>query len=264
MIFDDELTALFERRDFGTVLFKPKRVFNPVATNPHVIASEEAKPDFAKQQEPPPLVGTPQLLAYFAPGQGPGKKRATKIYGDAELAHVLARIEKLSTVPESDVVKVLATYFGGLRPCELASLAKRTLLTAEGEVKDVLEVTAATAKRSKSRTIPMHPRLKTAITELFDKHPHAERVAFSGVTEKGYRYQTADALSMWFAALYLGAGLCGCTAMSGRHSFATNLAKFAPVPLVQKALGHASLNTTGIYITPSGDLASAILKLGSE
>ena len=92
MTFDDELTALFERRDFGTVLFKPKRVFPPESSTPHERAVTAAGPEPAAVEGPVPLVGTPQLLAYAQPGQGPGVKRAGKPYGDVELAHVLARI----------------------------------------------------------------------------------------------------------------------------------------------------------------------------
>ncbi|AOF99552.1 MAG: tyrosine-type recombinase/integrase [Blastomonas fulva] len=205
------------------------------------------------------------LLAYVRPGEGPGKKRAGKIYGERELAHVLARIDALSTVPESDAVKVLATYRAGLRPSEVAGLTTRTLLNADGTVVDTLVVTGATSKWCKRREIPMHPQLKAAIERLVAAYPDAERVAFRTVKDGKYRYQTADALFLWYAALYLGAGFRGCTGMSGRRSFATALAQYAPLPLVQKLLGHAGLHTTSHYVNEAhGDAGAAILKLGSE
>jgi integrase len=263
MNYDEDLQRMLSTDAPGNAPWRPRDT-----------APFDEPPDLAGRQLPgqgpiegagqPQLREGPPLLVFAAKGFGPGRKRAGKYYGEQELSHVLDRIERFSRVPESDAVKVLATYRGGLRTSEVAGLTRRTLVTSTGEVRDELQVMASTSKRSKPRTIPMHPQLKAACERLFEAHPDAERVAFSRVTEDGYQYQTADALYLWYPALYLGAGLIGCTGMSGRRSFATNLARYAPLPLVQQALGHARLSTTGIYVVPTGDLLAAINAMGSE
>lgn len=262
MQFDDELLAVLMTAN-SPPPFVPLPGVAQCAAQP---ASAEV-PDIGDLGGPSQLTPVHQgpLLAYAPPGQGPGMKRAGKAYGECELAHVLARIDALSKVPESDAVKVLLTYRAGLRPSEVAGLTTRTLLDADGNVKDTLVVAGATSKWCKYREIPMHPQLKAAIERLYGAYPDAERVAFSAAHYGEYRYQTRDALFLWYAAVYLGAGLRGCTGMSGRRSFATALAQYATLPMVQKLLGHAEPHTTSRYINEDqGDAAPAILKLGSN
>lgn len=262
MQFDDELLAVLM-----TATSSPKVVALPEVAHCAAQPASAQAPAIKELDGPSQLTPVHQgpLLAYAAPGQGPGMKRAGKAYGEYELVHVLARIDALSKVPESDAVKVLLTYRAGLRPSEVAGLTTRTLLNSDSSVKDTLVVAGATSKWCKYREIPMHPQLKQAIENLYAAYPDAERVAFSAAHGGEYRYQTPGALFLWYAALYLGAGMCGCTGMSGRRSFATALVQHATLPMVQKLLGHAEPHTTSRYINEDqGDAAPAIRKLGSE
>jgi integrase/recombinase XerD len=216
------------------------------------------------QTTPAAIPGHSRLLYYPPSGQGPGCKRAGKPYDENDLALVLARIEALSAVPESDAVQVLLTYRAGLRPCEVAGLERRTLFAATGELKQYLEVMGATAKWGKPRQLYMHDQLKAALLRLFERYPHAERVAFKVLPSGELKYHSANYISHWFSGLYAGAGLVGCVGMSGRAAFATQLERYAPFQDVQRALGHAKPSTTALYLRPTGNLDEAIRKMGTE
>jgi len=130
------------------------------------------------------------------------------------------------------------------------NLSKSTLIISRG-------------KGGKDRLIPLHKK----VTELLDKYLD-ERLPLKTdaliIGEQGKRMSNCSFVNL--LKMYLGlSGLKrkGYTAHSFRHTFVTHLIE-AGVDLfkVQKLLGHASLDTTKIYINfNSSQMAKAIDRL---
>jgi len=148
-------------------------------------------------------------------------------------------------------------YYTGIRKSELLNLNWTDINLSKSFI------IIRRGKGGKDRLIPLHRK----VTELIDKYlderlPLKTDALITG--EQGKRMCKGSFVNL--LKMYLGlSGLKrkGYTAHSFRHSFATHLVE-AGVDLfkVQKLLGHASLDTTKIYINfNSSQMAKAIDRL---
>ena len=148
-------------------------------------------------------------------------------------------------------------YYTGIRRNELLNLnwsnlnlEKNTLIVRSG-------------KGNKDRLIPLHKALTKLLDKYLDKRLPLKTDALI-IGEQGRRMckcSFVNLLKMYLAIS--GLKRKGYTACSFRHSFATHLVE-AGVDLfkVQKLLGHASLDTTKIYINfNSSQMAKAVDRL---
>jgi len=148
-------------------------------------------------------------------------------------------------------------YYTGIRRNELLNLnwsnlnlEKNTLIVRSG-------------KGNKDRLIPLHKILTGLLDKYLDKRLPLKTDALI-IGEQGRRMckcSFVNLLKMYLAIS--GLKKKGYTAHSFRHSFATHLIE-AGVDLfkVQKLLGHASLDTTKIYINfNSSQMAKAVDRL---
>ena len=67
--------------------------------------------------------------------------------------------------PERDRLIVLIATRAGLRACEIARLTWGMVLDANGQVAPAIDVRSSISKRGSGRRIPMHPKLRKALTE---------------------------------------------------------------------------------------------------
>ena len=148
-------------------------------------------------------------------------------------------------------------YYTGIRRNELLNLnwtdlnlSKSTLIIRRG-------------KGGKDRLIPLHKALTELLDKYLDKRLPLKTDALI-IGKQGRRMckcSFVNLLKIYFALS--GLKRKGYTAHSFRHSFATHLVE-AGVDLfkVQKLLGHASLDTTKIYINfNSSQMAKAVDRL---
>jgi len=148
-------------------------------------------------------------------------------------------------------------YYTGIRKSELLNLNWTDINLSKSFI------IIRRGKGGKDRLIPLHRK----VTELLDKYLD-ERLPLKTdaliIGEQGRRMcncSFVNLLKMYFALS--GLKKKGYTAHSFRHSFATHLVE-AGVDLfkVQKLLGHASLDTTKIYINfNSSQMAKAVDRL---
>ncbi|GAI26595.1 unnamed protein product [marine sediment metagenome] len=134
-------------------------------------------------------------------------------------------------------------YYCGLRKGELLNLDWDDLDLG----KDTL--TVRTSKNKTGRIVPIHPKVKELLdTYLSQRLPLKNRALFIG--EKGNRMCKASFTNMMNTYLKIsGLKKKGYSAHSLRHSFATRLIeKNVNLFLVQRLLGHKSLDTTKIYV----------------
>ena len=135
-------------------------------------------------------------------------------------------------------------YYTGIRKSELLALNWNDIDLS----KSVL--TIRSGKGRKYRTIPIHPKLQSLLDLYLEQRlPLKNYALFIG--EQGKRLSRnsfANILTMYLKLS--GLDLKGFSAHSFRHSFATHLVESGvDIFTVQELLGHASLDSTKIYIS---------------
>ena len=163
-----------------------------------------------------------------------------------------------------DRVMFLLSVKAGFRAKEIAMVEWSMVLTATGEVGDIIHLEDRATKRSSGRSVPMNRELRAALVDLHGRgirgadHP----VIFS---ERGVG-MTANTVVAWFSRLYQRLGFLGCSSHSGRRTFVTTAAKkvgMAGGSLrdVQQLVGHASLAMTARYIEGDSDAKRKLVNL---
>jgi integrase/recombinase XerD len=151
--------------------------------------------------------------------------------------------------PERDRVMVLLSLKAGLRAGEIAKLTWPMVSDPDGGIGKVMALHDVAAKKGGGRTIPLHPALRAALMEL--RWVSAEPVAVIA-SERGGPMRPSSVVN-WFAVLYRGLGLAGCSSHSGRRTFVTRAARLVfraggSLRDVQQLVGHSSIDQTQAYI----------------
>lgn len=188
-----------------------------------------------------------------------------RVLDDRQIERVLKHIADTSNAPASDEVKFLLSFYAGLRVSEIAGMTLDAVVDADDRIGRHIIVGRHIAKQGRQRIIPMHPRIRDALTRFRSDHPNIRFLAFSN--RRGVRRQNASAVKSWFIQLYRQVGLEGCSSHSGRRTFITRLARLAnlhgtSLRDVQLLAGHARLETTAAYIEPAEDLSRLVEALG--
>ena len=176
-------------------------------------------------------------------------KRA-KVLSDKELAYLMDYVSE-GKHPERDRAIILLSFKAGLRAAEIAGLSRSATTKASGGLGSEIFIGSHIAKKGKSRTVPMHPEVRSALEELYAAKEDSDFVAYSPY--KRTDGMTANAMTVMLHRLYEKAKLEGCSSHSGRRSFITSTARKAnlvgcSLRDVQMLAGHADLRTTQAYI----------------
>jgi len=141
----------------------------------------------------------------------------------------------------------LLPFYGGLRVSEVAGLDLDdiSMSARKGSIRVI-------GKGEKTRYIPLHPKLREALTAWLAERPAGDGALF--VTRIGTR-PTAEAVNDVISAITRSAGLDEeITVHVLRHCFGTNLVRDGvDLPIVADLMGHARLETTRRYSAPSAD-----------
>jgi integrase/recombinase XerD len=198
------------------------------------------------------------------PGSGRGGR--AKTLNEQQFRKVLSFIDRNSSSPEADRLKILLSFGAGLRVCEISGLQVFDVTEPDGKVGNVIHIRPNATKGGKGRSVPMNREVKHAIHIFRRKYPQLEWLAVSD--RKGtIRHQAPNALTVWFRKLYIKVGLEGCSSHSGRRTFITQLARQTgfggdfTLKDVQKVVGHARLDTTDAYIDSSPHVAKLVDRL---
>lgn len=146
--------------------------------------------------------------------------------------------EYIATMRRADMYRLLmqVSVKLGMRPVEIANFHTNWIRGRE------LRIPQGQSKGSASRTLPLNDELLEALAAYLQGR--TGRV-FSNGQGKPF---TAKGISDAFQRLYERAGILG-SCYSGRRTFATNMMdRSVPLPVISKALGHKSVNTTINYI----------------
>ena len=195
------------------------------------------------------------------------KKQASRLNQQA-LIKAHAYIREHSRSPQSDILKLRLSRFGGLRAGEIAALPISALLEPDGSITDEYQVHTLKSRNSSGvRKIPMHQEIADAVVDLRAAFPHANFVAFTVGNGGVLRRQSASSLANWFHRLYSAIGLNGCSSHSGRRTFATEVARNlgqhnTSLRDLQRLLGHKSLASTECYVDLAPSVHSLVRSLG--
>jgi site-specific recombinase XerD len=157
----------------------------------------------------------------------------------------------------------LLPLYAGTRIAEIAALdvADVRLSARKGEVHLI-------GKGEKSRTVPVHPKLREALAAWLAERPSrpgAESPALF-TSGRGTR-MTTDALADVIDRITAAAGLEDeVTSHRLRHTFGTDLIRSGvDIVTVAELMGHASLETTRLYTRPSAaDMQRAVDLLSAD
>ena len=192
--------------------------------------------------------------------------RQARTLTEEQIQYVIRHVRNHANAPLSDELKVVLSFYAGLRACEISGLPVTALLDAQGRVGEFIRLTGGITKGGKARQIPMHPYIQEAAQRFRTHHPDLDFVCFSQRFTR-IKHQKPNALVVWFGALYRAVGFEGCSSHSGRRTFLTNLARMVnehgmSLKDVQLLAGHARLDTTERYIDPVANTTSLIHALG--
>lgn len=189
------------------------------------------------------------------------KPRIPRIISKFEFELLLSSIEFAPTRNQKNIIRdkliFSLLYYSGIRRNELLSLSWSDINLS----KSTLAIRSG--KGGKDRIIPLHSSLGPFLEEyLKQRLPLKDNALFVG--EAGKRLCRASFVNLLNLYLTLsGLSGKGYSAHSFRHSFATNLVQSgADLFKVQRLLGHASLDSTKIYINfNSSQMAKAVERL---
>jgi integrase len=164
--------------------------------------------------------------------------------------------------PVRDRLMVLLSVKAGLRAGEIAKLTWDMVVDPTGEIGDVIELRDCAAKKKSGRLIPIHPSLRTVLTEW------REMTEGSGPVVRSERGKAMRPVSIvnWFAAAYRAVRLDGCSSHSGRRTFITRAARLVhkaggSLRDVQLLAGHRSIQTTQRYIDGDTDVQRKLVSM---
>ncbi len=151
---------------------------------------------------------------------------------------------------------LLATHLAGMRVGEVASLRYGDVYTAEGAVRDQINLIPEQTKGRHARAVFVNAKLKREFEAYLASYPMqqtADRLFYT--QKKGREGFTPNTLAQYFHYLYKRAGIAGASSHSGRRTFITNLAaKGVSVRVLMSLAGHRHIGTTQAYIDVNDDM----------
>ena len=173
-----------------------------------------------------------------------------KILDESDLSRVLAS----SDAQESAMV--LLSFRAGLRAMEISKLDWRMVLDASGSIGDFIDLpNMATKGRTGAGRVPLSADLKRALLKLaamrrFPKKGPVILAPRGGVL-------SAHAVAQRLTRKYRSVGL-DASSHSGRRSFATDLAGKVSAFGVKRAMRHAHISTTLLYVDDAASDAAVV------
>lgn len=163
-----------------------------------------------------------------------------------------------------DRLLILLMLDGGMRVGETLSMVVSDLHLLGGPV-NTITLRAETTKTKKERSVPVSMRLRDAIQEMFltfwqpfEYQPHFRAFA-NPTTGKPLSKRRAEQITRSAGLASIGRPV---NPHMLRHTAGYRMSKVAPLPVVQRFLGHRSITSTQIYTQPRDqDIVAAVCKL---
>lgn len=172
----------------------------------------------------------------------------------AFLAHLPVPYSK-QRCPRRNYCMALLMLDAGLRVGELVQLLQGDLFYA-GDGVEMITIRPEISKNKHERTIPLSPRLRSAIHTLHDKVWSSTVTMpslYAFYVHDPHRHITIRQVERIIT--HAGAQSIGIAIHPHilRHTFATRVLRKSNMRVTQQLLGHSSLQTTQIYTHPNSD-----------
>lgn len=149
----------------------------------------------------------------------------------------------------------------GLRAKELASLRWSDVITANGDVREVLHLKRAYTKGEKSRDVYLSAPKVRRILETYLESSWPIQLEWPLFKSQKGGPLTSSSMARFLTGLYREANIPNATSHSGRRTLITQLAeKGIDLKAISTIAGHSNVRTTAIYIETSPVRLSRILQ----
>jgi len=187
--------------------------------------------------------------------------KQAKILSPTNVADLLIFAE-CTRNPIRNRVMILLSAKAGMRAGEIANLTWEMVVSASGQISNVIELRDRAAKKGSGRLIPIHSELADALSALRQVSAEPGHVIRS---ERGGPMAPLSIVT-WFAIAYRMMGLDGCSSHSGRRTFITRAARLVhhaggSMRDVQLLAGHRSIQTTQRYIDGDSDAQRKLVSM---
>ncbi|WP_380786902.1 tyrosine-type recombinase/integrase [Sphingomonas sp. R86521] len=189
--------------------------------------------------------------------------QSAKALGSADLCVLLRHVGTHRHAHRNHAI-VLLSFKAGLRACEIAGITWSMVLSANGQLSDIIHVSGSIAKNGKPRRIPLHPDLKVTLARL--RRAYGQPCDGPVISSERGSHMTARSIVNWFATTYAEIGFDGCSSHSGRRTFITRSARLlarsgGSLRDVQELVGHRDMATTQRYIEGDRDGQRKLIRL---
>ena len=159
---------------------------------------------------------------------------------------------------------VLTMYLTGMRVGEAASLRYEDVVDIDGNVRNEIFLRAEDCKGNVARTVFVSEKLKKEL-QAYIKYLGVvddRNVKLFYSQKKNSNGFSANSLAQYFYFMYKRVGLVGASSHSTRRTFATNISeKGVSIRVIQKLLGHASIQTTARYCEANDSMLRRAVEL---
>ena len=187
--------------------------------------------------------------------------KKAKVLTDKELKKVVDYIDAFDKYAERNRAMLLLTHLCLLRVGEVASLKVCDVVNADGEINDVIFLTAEQTKGNDSRRVFVSKKAKQVLKRYIKSDLSVLQRTFLFNTQKSKRFNT-NALTQLLKRLYARVGIVGASSHSMRRTYITRLATSGvSVKVIAELVGHKNIATTQEYIEVSDDLLSNAAEL---
>lgn len=159
---------------------------------------------------------------------------------------------------------VLTMYFTGMRVGEAASLRYTDVVDIDGSVRNEIFLRAEDCKGNVARTVFVNEKLKKELqtyVKYFGQVKNNDMKLFYSQKKSSDGF-SANSLAQYFHYMYKRVGLVGASSHSTRRTFATNISeKGVSIRVIQKLLGHASIQTTARYCEANDSMLRRAVEL---
>ena len=180
--------------------------------------------------------------------------KQAKVLSDKELKKVIEYIDAFDRHAERNKAIILLTHYCGMRISEVSNILTSQLINEEGDINDIINLTANQTKGIQSRRVFLNKKAKKALQRYITSDISVTQQPFLFQTQKSERFNT-NALTQLVKRIYERVGIVGASSHSGRRTFITRLATSGvSVRVIAEAVGHSSIVTTQRYIDINDDL----------
>jgi len=174
--------------------------------------------------------------------------KQAKVLTDSDVKRVLAVIAQDRHAARNRAVFMLS-LLGGFRAVELAALTIGSVLDGQGQIADRITLAKNQTKGCEARSVPVSKRMKKEL-EIYlaslKRHDPQQPLFRSQKHNGGF---TAHGITILLKRMFESAGVTGGSSHSGRRTFATRLAdKGVGIRVIQRLMGHSSIQTTSAYV----------------